>query len=91
VIAIGIFTAFVINWMIGILEWNFRIIQITLAYFMLAGFVTSLDRIERRRIRKNKAIKYQLAYGRRPTTNPATLSRRHPHGQVSYGRHRPIR
>jgi hypothetical protein len=88
VFAIGIFTAFVINWLIGTLEWNFRIIQITLAYFMLAGFVTSLDRIEQRRIRKNKSIKYQLAYGRRPTANPATLHRRHPHGKTSpvYGR-----
>jgi cell division protein FtsW (lipid II flippase) len=83
VFAIGIFTAFVINWLIGTLEWNFRIIQITLAYFMLAGFVTSLDRIEQRRIRKNKSIKYQLAHGRRPTANPATLRRRHPHGTTS--------
>ena len=88
VIAIGIFTAFVINWMIGTLEWNFRIIQITLAYFMLAGFVTSLDRIERRRIKKNKGIKYRLAYGRRPTANPATLRRRHPHSHTSSVRDR---
>jgi O-antigen ligase len=61
VFAIGVLTAFVINWLIGTLEWNFRIIQITLAYFMLAGFVSSLDRVERERILKNKDRKRQLA------------------------------
>jgi len=71
VFAIGIFTAFVINWLIGTLEWNFRITQITLAYFMLAGFVTSLDRIEQRRLRTKKGFRYQLVQGRRPTANPA--------------------
>jgi len=88
VFAIAVFTAFVINWLIGTLEWNFRIIQITLVYFMLAGFVTSLDRVERRRIRKNKGIKYQMAYGRRPAVNPATLRQRHPHGRTSRVRSR---
>lgn len=77
IFAIGIFTAFVINWLIGTLEWNFRIIQITLAYFMLAGFVASLDRIERLRFKKRKGVRYELAYGRRPTTNPANVRRRH--------------
>ena len=61
VFAIGVLTAFVINWLIGTLEWNFRIIQITLAYFMLAGFVTSLDRVERERFMKNKNKKGRLA------------------------------
>lgn len=50
VFAIGVLTAFIINWLVGTLEWNFRIIQITVAYFMLAGFVTSLERVERERI-----------------------------------------
>jgi cell division protein FtsW (lipid II flippase) len=86
VFAIGIFTAFVINWLIGTLEWNFRIIQITLAYFMLAGFVTSLDRIEQRRIRKKKAIKYRLAYGRMPTANPVTMRRRQRQASHARGR-----
>jgi hypothetical protein len=64
VFAIGVLTAFIINWLVGTLEWNFRIIQITLAYFMLAGFVTSLDRVERERIRKEKNKKHQLAVKR---------------------------
>jgi hypothetical protein len=61
VFAIGVLTAFVINWLIGTLEWNFRIIQITLAYFMLAGFVTSLDRVERERFMQNRDKKRRLA------------------------------
>ena len=65
VFAIGVLTAFIINWLVGTLEWNFRIIQITLAYFMLAGFVTSLDRVERERIRKEKNKKRQLVVERK--------------------------
>jgi cell division protein FtsW (lipid II flippase) len=61
VFAIGVLAAFVINWLIGTLEWNFRIIQITVAYFMLAGFVTSLDRVERERIEKEGNQKRRLA------------------------------
>jgi O-antigen ligase len=61
VFAIGVLTAFVITWLIGTLEWTFRMIEITLAYFMLAGFVTSLDRVERERILKNRDKKRQLA------------------------------
>jgi hypothetical protein len=78
VFAIGIFTAFVINWLIGTLEWNFRIIQITLAYFMLAGFVTSLDRVEQQRIKKSKSSRFLFAHRRRPRTRPAALRRGHP-------------
>lgn len=55
--AIGVLTAFAINWLIGTLEWNFRSIQITLAYFMLAGFVASLDRVEGQRIKQSKNSK----------------------------------
>jgi O-antigen ligase len=61
VVAIGVLAAFIINWLIGTLEWNFRIIQITVAYFMLAGFVTSLDRVERERIEKERNDKRRLA------------------------------
>jgi O-antigen ligase len=61
VFAIGVLAAFAINWLIGTLEWNFRIIQITVAYFMLAGFVTSLDRVERERIEKEKDGKRRMA------------------------------
>jgi hypothetical protein len=61
VVAIGVLAGFVINWLIGTLEWNFRTIQITVAYFMLAGFVTSLDRVERERVRKEKREKRRLA------------------------------
>jgi uncharacterized membrane protein YbaN (DUF454 family) len=77
VVAIGIFTAFVINWLIGTLEWNFRIIQITLAYFMLAGFVTSLDRVEQLRNRKFKTARRPMVRARRPRTSAATARRRH--------------
>ncbi len=61
VFAIGVLTAFIINWLIGTLEWNFRIIQITLAYFLLAGFVTSLDRVERRRLQEDQAKRSRMA------------------------------
>jgi hypothetical protein len=61
VFAIAVFVAFVVNWLIGLLEWNFRIIQITLTYFMLAGFVCSLDRVERERTRGE--AKRRLALG----------------------------
>lgn len=54
VFAIGVLTSFFINWLIGTLEWNFRTIQITAAYFMLAGFAMSLSRLEKDRIRQGK-------------------------------------
>jgi len=60
VFAIGILTAFIINWLVGTLEWNFRTIQITLTYFMLAGFVTSLDRVERERLKHDQDQKNRL-------------------------------
>jgi len=78
VVAIGVLAGFVINWLIGTLEWNFRTIQITVAYFMLAGFVTSLDRVERARIEKERNDKRRLALwfwmmtqGRRRNTGKA--------------------
>jgi O-antigen ligase len=61
VFAIGVLAGFIINWLIGTLEWNFRIIQITVAYFMLAGFVTSLARVERERIERVRDEKRRLA------------------------------
>jgi hypothetical protein len=61
VFAIGVLAAFVINWLIGTLEWNFRIIQITVAYFMLAGFLASLDRVERERFEREGNHKQRLA------------------------------
>jgi len=61
VVAIGVLAGFVINWLIGTLEWNFRTIQITVAYFMLAGFVTSFDRVERERIEEARNEKRRLA------------------------------
>jgi hypothetical protein len=81
VVAIGVLAGFVINWLIGTLEWNFRTIQITVAYFMLAGFVTSLDRVERERIAKQNDEKRRLAMWfwmlargrRRNTAAPASL------------------
>ncbi len=60
VFAIGVLTAFVINWLVGTLEWNFRIIQITVVYFMLAGFLTSLDRVERERLKNEQDKKNRL-------------------------------
>ncbi len=61
VFAIGVLTAFIINWLVGTLEWNFRTLQITLTYFMLAGFVTSLDRVERERLKMERDKKSRLA------------------------------
>ena len=61
VVAIGVLAGFIINWLIGTLEWNFRTIQITVAYFMLAGFVTSLDRVERERHKNERNEKRRLA------------------------------
>jgi uncharacterized membrane protein YbaN (DUF454 family) len=61
VFAIGILTAFIINWLVGTLEWNFRIIQITVAYFMLAGFLTSLERVERERLKQEQDQQNRLA------------------------------
>ena len=60
-VAIGVLAGFIINWLIGTLEWNFRTIQITIGYFMLAGFVASLDRVERERITKARNDKRRLA------------------------------
>jgi len=80
VFAIGVLAAFIINWLIGTLEWNFRTIQITVAYFMLAGFVTSLDHVERERAEKEKGRKRRLAMwlwmmtqNRRPTAGRPPL------------------
>lgn len=61
VFAIGILAGFIINWLIGTLEWNFRTIQITVGYFMLAGFLTSLERVERERVGKAKAERQRMA------------------------------
>ncbi|MCC7280279.1 MAG: O-antigen ligase family protein [Chromatiaceae bacterium] len=61
VVAIGILVAFVINGLVGTLEWLFRQIQVTLAYFIFAGFLVSLDRVERERLKKNRDIKSRLA------------------------------
>jgi hypothetical protein len=91
VFAIGVLTAFIINWLVGTLEWNFRIIQITLAYFMLAGFVTSLDRVERERIRKKKIRKRQLAVGRRRVASRVPPYQTPLNEQFGYTRSRSIR
>jgi hypothetical protein len=62
VLAIGILAILVIScWLVGTLEWLFRQIQVTLAYFMFAGFVTSLDRVERERLKKERDKKNRLA------------------------------
>jgi len=91
VFAIGVLAAFIINWLIGTLEWNFRIIQITVAYFMLAGFVTSLDRVERERIEKERNGKRRLALwfwmtsrGRRGTNGWPTPRRRLTSGRTGH-------
>jgi O-antigen ligase len=91
VFAIGVLTAFIINWLVGTLEWNFRIIQITLAYFMLAGFVTSLDRVERERIKKKKIRKRQLAVGRRRVASRVPPYQTPLNEQFGYTRSRSIR
>ena len=84
VFAIGVLTAFAINWLIGTFEWNFRIIQITLAYFMLAGFVSSLGRVERQRIKKKKYIRRRMTFRQKRTAFPAPQHLSYPHQR---GRH----
>ena len=54
VFAIGILVSFIVLWLIGTLEWNFRTTQLSIVYFMLAGFATSLARLEKSRIRVEK-------------------------------------
>ena len=89
VFAIGVLTAFAINWLIGTLEWNFRIIQITLAYFMLAGFVSSLDRVERQRIKKKKSIRHRMAFrqGRKVFPVPQRQTVQHQRARHESGRY----
>ena len=81
VFAIGVLSAFIVNWLIGTLEWNFRIIQITVAYFMLAGFIASLDRVERERLTQDRNRKQRLAMFY------LTMNRRR--GQPKLTEHRP--
>jgi len=88
VFAIGVLTAFVVNWLIGTLEWNFRIIQITIVYFMLAGFVSSLDRVERQRIRKKKNIRQRMTFRQRRTPSPQPQRPTHSHQRSRYVRDR---
>ena len=86
VFAIGVFTAFAVNWLIGTLEWNFRIIQITIVYFMLAGFVSSLDRVERQRIKKNARHRMTFRQGR--TALPVPQRHSHSHQRTRHVRDR---
>jgi len=79
VFAIGVLAAFVVNWLIGTLEWNFRIIQITIIYFMLAGFVSSLDRVERQRIKNRKNIRPRMMPRRGRTALPVPQRQLHSH------------
>jgi hypothetical protein len=95
VVAIGILAGFIINWLIGTLEWNFRTIQITVAYFMLAGFVTSFDRVERERIAKERREKHRLALwfwmasqSRRHNTERVSVPRRQAPPSAQPGRDR---
>ena len=86
VFAIGVLTAFVINWLVGTLEWNFRIIQVTLIYFMLAGFVSSLDRVERERISSNRKRRRLPAVNTQQT--PRRARRQRPTTRTTYARRR---
>jgi len=60
--AIACLTGFVVTWLIGTLEWNFRTLQITLTYFMFAGFATSLERVESERIKQTKQDRLRMIY-----------------------------
>jgi len=79
VFAIGVLTAFFVNWLIGTLEWNFRIIQITIVYFLLAGFVSSLDRVERQRFRKKKNTRQRMTIRQGRTALPVPQRQSHIH------------
>jgi hypothetical protein len=95
VFAIGVLAGFIINWLIGTLEWNFRIIQITLAYFILAGLVVSLDRVERERIKKDRDEKrrlvlwfWMMTQGRQRTASQAPPRQPPPPAQFDRARSR---
>jgi hypothetical protein len=67
--AIGIFVGMVTLWMQSALEWAFRQTYITVEFFLLAGFLAALPRLERAMRRERRARKLQqawLAQGRRP-------------------------
>lgn len=61
-IAIGIFAAFTVSWMIGMLEWAWKQIQITVAYFWYAGLLMSLGRQEQEQAQNKKMSLMQKFY-----------------------------
>jgi hypothetical protein len=70
--AIGIFAAMVTLWVQSWLEWAFRQTYITVEFFLLAGFLAALPRLERsirreRRVRKlQQAMQAQALLQQRP-------------------------
>lgn len=45
--AVGITTSMIVLWSQGLLEWVFRQTSITVAFFLLAGFLSALGRVDR--------------------------------------------
>jgi hypothetical protein len=61
VFAIGVLAGLVVAMLIGKLEWNFRQTQLTMTYFLLAGFGMSLTRVERERQAEERRRRQLLA------------------------------
>lgn len=74
-IAIGIFAAMAALWIQSMLEWAFRQTYLTVEFFMLAGFLAALPRIQRQAL--------SLKRKRRPNTQRG--------GQRQRIQHRPTR
>ena len=57
--AIGIFAGMTTLWVQSLLEWAFRQTYLTVEFFLLAGFLAALPRLERamRRERRNRALR----------------------------------
>jgi len=67
--ATGIFAGMITLWMQSALEWAFRQTYITVEFFLLAGFLAALPRLERSMRRARRARKLQQAWqaqGQRP-------------------------
>ncbi|MCG6942379.1 MAG: O-antigen ligase family protein [Thiohalocapsa sp.] len=60
IFAVGLLAGFVIAMLIGKLEWNFRQTQLTFTYLMMAGFASSLARVEAERLQAARQRKQQM-------------------------------
>lgn len=64
-VAIGIFAAMTALWVQSMLEWAFRQTYLTVEFFMLAGFLAALPRVQRQeaKIRRRYKMQRRFAFG----------------------------